>query len=43
MGYAHLFIDRAPSNLTTTTTNGYLIGNYDAKVDIIGVQLSLHF
>ena len=43
VGYAHLFIDQAPSNLVTSTTNGYLIGSYDAKVDIVGVQLSLHF
>lgn len=42
-GYAHIFVDEAPSNLTEPTTSGALVGSYSAKVDIVGVQLSLHF
>jgi long-chain fatty acid transport protein len=42
-GYAHLFVDEAPSRLTEPTTSGALVGTYSAKVDIVGVQLSLHF
>jgi hypothetical protein len=36
-------VDEAPSNLTEPTTSGALVGTYSAKVDIVGVQLSLHF
>ncbi len=47
-GYAHLFIPGASSNLPnqdtpTSTPVGALVGDYSAKVDIVGVQLSLHF
>jgi long-chain fatty acid transport protein len=48
VGYAHLFIQDASSNLPnqdtpTSTPVGALVGSYKAKVDILGVQLSLHF
>jgi long-chain fatty acid transport protein len=49
LGYAHIFIKgNAPSTLpnqetATSTPVGDLYGGYDAKVDILGVQLSLHF
>ena len=42
-GYTHIFIDQASSDLTEVTTSGYLIGDYAAAVDIVGVQISLHF
>ena len=48
VGYAHLFIGDASSNLpnqatTTSTPVGALVGNYSAKVDILGAQLTLTF
>jgi long-chain fatty acid transport protein len=48
VGYAHLFIDDAISDLpnqatSTSTPVGALVGTYEAKVDIVGVQISLHF
>jgi long-chain fatty acid transport protein len=48
VGYAHLFIDDASSNLpnqatSTSTPSGDLKGAYQAKVDIVGVQLTLQF
>jgi long-chain fatty acid transport protein len=48
VGYAHLFIDDASSNLpnqatSTSTPSGDLKGAYKAKVDIVGVQLTLQF
>ena len=48
VGYAHLFIDDASSNLpnqatATSTPVGNLVGTYDAKVDILGAQLTLTF
>jgi long-chain fatty acid transport protein len=48
VGYAHLFIDDAPSDLPnqatpTSTPAGNLVGAYDAKVDILGAQLTLSF
>jgi long-chain fatty acid transport protein len=48
VGYAHLFIKDAPSNLPnqdtpTSTPVGALVGTYNAKVDILGAQISLHF
>jgi long-chain fatty acid transport protein len=48
-GYAHIFVSGdAPSNLPnqdtpTSTPVGPLVGTYNAKVDVVGVQLSLHF
>jgi long-chain fatty acid transport protein len=48
VGYAHLFIDDASSNLPnqatpTSTPVGSLVGTYDAKVDILGAQITLQF
>ncbi|HXK10471.1 MAG TPA: outer membrane protein transport protein [Vicinamibacteria bacterium] len=48
VGYAHLFVKDGPSNLPNqysadSTPLGALVGTYNAKVDILGVQLSLHF
>jgi long-chain fatty acid transport protein len=48
VGYAHLFIDDASSNLpnqatATSTPAGNLVGTYDEKVDILGAQLTLTF
>jgi len=48
VGYAHLFIDDASSNLPnqatpTSTPVGNLVGTYNAKVDILGAQLTLSF
>jgi len=47
-GYAHLFVKGAPSDLPNQETPssapiGALVGDYSPKVDIVGVQLSLHF
>jgi long-chain fatty acid transport protein len=48
LGYAHLFISNASSNLPnqdtpTSSPAGKLIGNYDGKVDIFSVQLKYGF
>jgi long-chain fatty acid transport protein len=48
LGYAHIFIKDATSELPnqetpTSTPVGALVGTYGAKVDILGVQLSLKF
>ncbi|HUL77512.1 MAG TPA: outer membrane protein transport protein [Vicinamibacteria bacterium] len=48
VGYAHLFVKDAPSNLPNqytadSTPVGTLVGTYNQKVDILGVQLSLSF
>ena len=48
VGYAHLFIKGAPSNLpnqetATSAPVGNLVGDYSAKVDILGVQIALRF
>jgi long-chain fatty acid transport protein len=48
VGYAHIFIDDAPSSLpnqatATSTPVGALVGTYNAKVDILGAQLTLSF
>jgi long-chain fatty acid transport protein len=48
VGYAHIFIDDAPSDLpnqatSTSTPVGNLVGTYQAKVDIAGAQLTLSF
>jgi long-chain fatty acid transport protein len=48
VGYAHLFIGEASSDLpnqatSTSTPVGALRGNYSAKVDILGAQLTLSF
>jgi long-chain fatty acid transport protein len=42
-GYAHIFVDKASSNLVEKPTAGKLIGEYTAKVDIVGAQLTLKF
>ena len=48
-GYAHIFVSSdAPSNLKnqetpSSTPVGDLVGVYNAKVDILGVQVTLHF
>jgi len=48
VGYAHIFVGDAPSDLPnqstpTSTPVGHLVGDYGAKVDILGVQVSLQF
>ncbi len=48
VGYAHIFIDKGTSNLKnqetpTSTPVGDLIGEYTAKTDILGAQLTLSF
>jgi long-chain fatty acid transport protein len=48
LGYAHIFVKDAPSDLPnqetpTSTPLGALVGTYNAKVDIVGAQISLHF
>jgi len=48
VGYAHLFVKDAPSDLpnqysSTAAPLGKLVGTYNAKVDILGAQISLHF
>ncbi len=48
VSYAHLFLKNAPSDLPnqdspTSTPLGTLIGTYDASVNIVGAQVSLHF
>ncbi len=48
VGYAHLFIKDATSDLpnqatSTSAPQGALVGVYNEKVDILGVQLSLQF
>ena len=48
VGYAHLFIDDATSDLPNqvtpaSTPSGNLVGAYEAKVDILGAQLTLSF
>lgn len=48
VGYAHLFVKAAPSSLpnqetATSTPVGNLVGDYSAKVDILGAQIALHF
>ena len=48
MGYAHLFVDDASSNLPNQDTpasppKGKLIGSYAAKVDIVSAQFRFSF
>lgn len=48
VGYAHIFVKDAASDLpnqetATSTPVGALVGTYNAKVDILGAQISLHF
>jgi len=48
VGYAHIFIKDASSNLPnqetpTSTPVGALVGTYSSKVDILGAQLTLSF
>jgi long-chain fatty acid transport protein len=49
VGYTHIFVNAdAPSNLPnqetpTSTPAGALVGVYNAKVDILGIQLTLQF
>lgn len=41
MGYAHLWVDEASSNLTPSgPVPGTLVGEYDSSSDIFGVQVS---
>ena len=48
-GYAHIFVNAdSPSNLpnqetSSSTPAGNLVGVYNTKVDILGVQITLHF
>jgi long-chain fatty acid transport protein len=48
LGYAHLFLDEAESALPNQDSaqappRGDLLGSYEAKVDILGLQLRLSF
>jgi long-chain fatty acid transport protein len=47
VGYAHIFIDEATSDLenisATGTPVGALVGDYNSKTDIVGAQLTLSF
>ncbi len=43
LGYAHLIVDKGSSDLRTQTTSGALVGEYTAKVDIVGAQVTLAF
>jgi long-chain fatty acid transport protein len=47
VGYAHVFIDKGTSDLpnisATGTPVGALVGDYNAKTDILGAQLTLSF
>ncbi len=48
VGYAHIFVGEASSNLPnqatpTSTPVGTLVGSYSGKVDILGAQLTLSF
>jgi long-chain fatty acid transport protein len=48
LGYTHIFIDKATSDLPnqdtpTSTPLGALVGDYNAKTDILGAQLTLSF
>jgi len=48
VSYAHIFIDKGTSNLPnqetpTSTPVGALVGDYSAKTDILGAQLTLSF
>ena len=48
VGYAHIFIAGSPSDLpdqatADSTPAGDLVGDYSAKTDILGVQLTLSF
>jgi long-chain fatty acid transport protein len=48
VGYTHIFVKDAPSDLpnqdtATSAPVGALVGTYNAKVDIVGAQISLHF
>jgi long-chain fatty acid transport protein len=48
VGYAHIFIDKGTSDLPnqdtpTSTPVGALVGDYNAKTDILGAQLTLSF
>lgn len=42
IGYAHLFVDKAPIN-QSSATEGTLRGTYNNNVDIIGVQVNWNF
>lgn len=48
-GYAHIFVSSdSPSNLAnqetpSSTPSGNLVGVYNTNVDVLGVQISLHF
>ncbi len=49
VGYAHIFVSAdSPSNLAnqetpSSTPAGNLVGVYNTKVDVLGVQITLHF
>jgi len=48
IAYAHIFIDKGTSNLpnqdtATSAPVGALVGDYNAKTDIVGAQLTLSF
>jgi long-chain fatty acid transport protein len=43
VGYAHLFIDDAPSNLIDDFLSGSLVGAYTSDVNILGLQYTLSF
>jgi long-chain fatty acid transport protein len=48
VGYSHIFISKGTSDLpnqetSTSTPLGDLVGEYNAKTDILGVQLTLSF
>jgi len=38
VGYSHLFAEKSPVNYTTDDKQ-YLVGDYDASVDIFSAQL----
>ncbi|MGE5125181.1 MAG: OmpP1/FadL family transporter [Betaproteobacteria bacterium] len=48
VGYTHIFVKDGPSSLPNQDTPssppiGALVGTYNAKVDILGAQITLHF
>lgn len=48
VGYTHIFVKDGPSSLpnqetATAAPVGALLGTYNAKVDVLGAQLCLHF
>lgn len=43
IGYAHLFVKSTRIDNNTDVTKGHVKGKYDAKADLIGVQVSYRF